>query len=143
MSTTLLVQDGHIVFASASGLLATVQGNRKCAQDLAESLLQDYDAEQNYGSFLKDILSNQMPGGAQELLVRHYVAEAVKLLEQKQQDDPEVTPDEKIERIEELVTATDDTGLAGFYVRVSTQDDTSAEATALSPVSLQHLDEDF
>jgi len=142
MSTTLWVQDGHIMFDPATGQLQTVQGNRKAAQDLAESLLQEYDATQNYGSFLSQILDNQIPG-AQEILVRHYVAEAVRLLDQKQQDDTEVTPDEKIVQIEELVTAGDDNGLVGYYVRVSTEDDTSVETTALSPVSLEQLDEDF
>lgn len=145
MSTTLKIADGHIVISSATGVLETVSGNRKAAQDLAECLLQQYSATQNYGSFLKSIISNPDPiPGASELFVRHYVAEAVKLLDQAQVADSAITPDEKINQIIRLDTVSDDSGTVGFFVQVSTEDEgQSVAASAVQVTSLKHLTEGF
>ena len=145
MSTTLQIIDGHISLDPATGLLQTVTGNRKCAQDLPECLLQAYDPVQNYGSYLKQIISNASPvAGATELLVRHYVAEAVQLLEAAQAADPAITSDEQIDQILALDTASDDSGTLGFYVSVSTMDGgASVESSILQATSLNQLYEGF
>jgi len=138
MSTTLQVSDGHIVISPATGVLVTVTGNRKCAQDMAECLLQEYSPTQNYGSYLKKIIKNQNPiPGASELLVRYYVSEAVKLLDAAQLADPAMTADEKIDQIIGLDTASDDTGTVGFFVNVSTVDGGAAQASAVQAAAVQ------
>jgi hypothetical protein len=145
MSVTLKVSDGHIVISATTGVLETVSGNSKASQDLAECLLQEYSSSQNYGSYLKAIITNPNPlEGASELLVRHYVAEAVKLLDAAQLSDPAITSDEKLTQITRLETASDDSGTVGFFVQVATEDGgASVQASAVQATSLNHLTEGF
>lgn len=142
MSNTLYVQNGQVVLDQALGQIRTVEGERKAAQDMAECLTQRFLPEQEYGSFLTDITSNKLPYGG-EIFIRHYVAEAIKLLQQKQANDEAATTDELIAEILELTTVVNDNGDAAFFVRVSTESGGSAEAIGATPVMLEHLQEDF
>jgi hypothetical protein len=142
MSMTLQISDGHIVIQDTNGQLATVSGNRKCAQDMGEVLLQQYDPVQDYGSYLTSIIKNQIPG-AGDLLVRLYTVDAVNRLQSKQQEDPYCTTAEMIADITGLDTVADASGTVGFYVVVSTEDGGSSEAGAVSPTALNQLTEGF
>ena len=143
MSQTLQVSDGHIVISRATGQLATVEGNRKASQDLAEALLQDYLPDNDTGSYLSAILQNQDPDTG-ELMVRHYVADAVTRLQARQLEDPALTTSEAIADIDQLYTLSSDQGTLGFYVECSTEDGgESVKAAAVQPTSLNQLTEGF
>ena len=142
MSYTLQVKDGHIVLDSASGLLSTVSGNRKCSQDLGEVLLQEYFTEQGYGSFLKKIIQNKIPF-ASEFFVRHYAADAVNTLISFQTADVTTTPEEQINQIEELITVDDNEGTVGFFINASTKAGPSVSTGVIQATSFNHLFEGF
>lgn len=134
MSQTFQVSDGHVVFSASTGQPVMISGERKCSQDLAECLLQNFSTTQQYGSYLNNIVSNNIPG-ATELLVSHYVADAVSVLDQIQQQDPYCTADEKVNDIISLITTPVQNGICGYFVQVSTVSGQSASAGAL-PTSL-------
>lgn len=138
MSYTLMVSNGMVVLNPATGQPFTITGNRKCAQDMAEVLLQYYNPNQNYGSYLNAIVQNQIPYTGQ-LLIRTYVAAAIDLLTQNQLQDPYITPDEQIDQITQLVTVDDNNGTVGFYVAVSTLAGPTAETSAVQATQLNQL----
>lgn len=142
MSKTLRVVNGQLDISASTGQLITLSGERKCAQDMANCMLQEFLAEQQYGSYLKAVVENRIPF-ATEMLIRFYVADAINRLSALQEADPEITEDEKINQIAELLTTPDDAGTVGFYVRVTTQSGTNAEAGVLGPTQLNHLTEGF
>lgn len=129
-------------FDPATGQIVTVSGERKCAQDLGEVLLQDFLAEQNYGSFLTKVVQNQQPVIG-EMVIRHYIAEAVKTLEIKQSEDGAITPEEKITQILQLDTILDDSGTLGFFIRVETESGQTASTAVVQPTALNHLYEEL
>jgi len=143
MAVTFRVVDGQVEFDPATGQIVTVTGERKASQDLAEVILQDYLPEQNYGSYLSKVATNQIPH-ISELVVRHYIAEAVKVLDARQLEDPTITPYEKITNILELDTIMDDsTSTLGFFVRVGTEAGKPVSTAALQPTQLNHLTEEL
>jgi hypothetical protein len=146
MSTTLQIQNGHIVINAPNGQLVTVGGNRKAAQDLAETILQDYLLDNDTGSYVNQVLKNNgQDANTSELLVRCYLADGVNRLIARQMEDPAITPDEQIEEIEQLQTIQDpNSGTLGFYVNCSTADGgQSVEVAALQPTLLNQLTEGF
>lgn len=140
MSLTYRIVNGQIDVNSATGQAVTVTGNRKCAQDMAESLLQDYDAQQQYGSYLRAIVMNRIPFGT-EMLLRFYIAQAINLLQVKQQDDPYADAAERISQIDELLTTPNDSGVVGYFVSVSTEEGRTADSGAMVPTQLNQLTE--
>ena len=143
MSSTLRIVDGQIAIDPSTGIMETVTGNRKAAQDIGESLMQEYLADIDYGSYLKAIVTNQLQG-ADELLVRYYVADAIQKLQAKQQEDPNLTLAEQITGITQLLVKTDNNiDVTYFYVAVSTADGGVADAGAIKPTSLEHQFERF
>ncbi len=132
-----------MVINPANGQPQTVTGNRKASQDLAEGLLQDYWADNDTGSYINQVQLNQ-DADSSELLVRHYVADAVTRLQARQLEDPAITSDEMIADIEQLFTLQSDQGTLGYYVNCSTEDGgASVQAAALQPTSLNQLTEGF
>lgn len=123
MGTTLRIVNGQLDLDTNTGLVNQVTGNRKCSQDLAECLLQDYDADINYGSFLTEVVTNSTAiPFAGDLFIRHYIAQAVELLKAKQLEDSTSTSDERITDIAQLITQTNqDTNTVGFYLSVDTE----------------------
>jgi hypothetical protein len=141
MSNTLKIINGSIVLDPSTGQLETVTGNRKCAQDMAEVFLQEYLPEQDYGSYLAAVASNKIPY-ATELLVHHYVADAVNRLSAKQMEDPAITDDEQIKDITTLLTSSDSEGGIAFLVGVETQQVGQTAETAVAITALgQQLQE--
>lgn len=121
MSTTLKIINGQIDIDPSTGVVNTVGGNRKAAQDMAEVLLQDYLAEIDYGSYLRAVATNQIQQ-AGDLFVRYYIADAIQKLQAKQQEDQFLTPAEQITDIIELSVSNDGQGTTVFFVSVSTAD---------------------
>ena len=107
-----------------------VTGERKTAQDMAEVLLQDYLPEQEYGSFLRQIVANPTPY-AQQLFIQYYVAQAIETLQQKQLQDPGITVDEQIASITQLVTTQPIEGTVAFFVQVATVSGAPASVGAI------------
>lgn len=143
MGSTIRVQNGQIEIDQSIGQPDMVTGERKAAQDMAECLLQEYLPEQDYGSFLKQIIENPVPG-AGELFLRHYVAQAIQLLQAKQAVDPTLTPSERIVEIAELITDLDDDGTGIFFVRVETETGEPDVSTSIVvPVQTNHLTDGF
>lgn len=125
----------------ATGQPVLVDGNRKCAQDMAESFLQDFLPSQQYGSYLRAIVRNQIPF-ATELLLRYYIAQAINLLQALQEEDPAITTSEQIVQIDNILTTPNLDGVVGFYVSVVTQDGgSSAAGAALGATQLNQLTE--
>ena len=149
MGWTLKIVDGQLDLDVNTGLLNTVEGERKCAQDIAECMLQEYDPVQNYGSYLTAVVANSTAiPFAGDLFIRHYISQAVDTLKSKQLEDPASTPDERINEISQLLTVTDqDTQTMGFYLKVETESG-SAETSitnlsASQATSLNQLYEDI
>jgi hypothetical protein len=102
MSITLKMVDGDL-YVDAAGRYLAIEGIEKCAQDLAESLLNNRDPEfppwypgselyrLTNGEYLK-LLSHFSPME----LIHTYVEEAVERLVELQDIDPEVDDDEAI-----------------------------------------------
>lgn len=135
------IVNGQVNISASTGEPILVDGNRKCAQDLAECFLQDFLPSQQYGSYLRAIVRNQFPF-ATELLLRYYIAQAVNLLQALQDSDPAITDSEQITDIITLLTTPNQDGTVGFFVSVGTQDGGSSVAgVALQPTQLNQLTE--
>ena len=143
MGWTLKVVDGQVEFDPATGLLNTVDGERKCAQDLAECLMQDFDPAQNYGSILNQVV-NSPEQNITEMVIVNGVSTAIGLLQSKQQEDVASTESERISRILALNVSQNDQGDAAYYVRVETEDGGAGiDVTILKPTSLEHQFQTF
>lgn len=132
--------NGQVDISASTGQPVMVSGNRKCAQDLAESFLQDFLASQQYGSYLRAVVQNQIPY-ATELLVRYYIAQAVSLLQAMQEADPAITDSEQIVQLDALLTTPNNGGVVGFFVSVTTQDGGKSQTGAVIPTQLNQLTE--
>ena len=139
MGYTLRIVNGQLDLDTTTGQLNTVTGERKCSQDLAEVMLQDYDAETNYGSYLTTVVTNSTAVPfADDLFVRHYISEAVDLLKASQVADQTSTSDERIQDILQLLTQFDtNTGTVGFLLSVSTEAGSSDVAIVNIPTQTQ------
>jgi len=142
MSKTIRIVNGQIDIDPATGLVETVEGNRKAAQDMAECLLQDYLPEIDYGSFLRALVLNQIPNSG-DLFIRFYIADAIQKLQAKQQDDPYLTEAEQITQITELQVANDQQGTVVFFVAAATADGGDASLTAAQATQLNQQYERF
>lgn len=141
MSKTLQVQNGHIVMNAGTGILETVEGNRKAAQDLGEVQLQDYDPIQNYGSHILQLTNSPVPG-ANELIVRQAVSDAVSTLIAAQDNDPAITSDERIIGISDLQTIDDNQGGMAYLLKVDTESG-GPVSNAVQLTSFNQLSETF
>lgn len=144
MSTTLKIINGQLDIDASTGQVALVSGGTKCSQDLAEVLLQDYLADNDYGSYLKVITTNQLPF-AGDLFIRYYISEAVHRLQSKQQDDSYITASEQITQISQLLVKTDhNSGTTVFFISVATADGGAESiAAAHAATQLNHQYERF
>ena len=134
------VVNGQIDFSASTGQPVMIEGGRKCAQDMAESFLQDFLSEQQYGSYLRAIVRNQIPY-ATELLLRYYIAQAISLLQASQEADPAITAAEQIVQIDSLLTTPNEQGVVGFFVSVITQDGGLSQTGVALPTQLNQLTE--
>jgi hypothetical protein len=143
MSRTIKIENGQISIDPSTGLVETVTDNRKAAQDMAACLMQEYLADIDFGSYLTAVATNQI-GGAGDLFIRYYVADAIQKLQAKQQQDPNLTLAEQITEITELLVKNDtENSITNFYVAVATADGGEAEMGAVRPTQLNHQFERF
>lgn len=126
MSTTIKCDNGDL-FVGTSGRFILVDGIEKCAQDIAESLSNNWDEEgdQYYnGSELFLLMRDQssaIAGIAIEERIRSAVEDAVFRLMDMQEADDYVDEDELIEQIRELwVQRLGVDGSYAFFLRVIT-----------------------
>lgn len=126
MSTTIKCDNGDLIVGT-SGRFILVDGIEKCAQDIAESLLNNWDENEDQyynGSELFLLLRDQnsvLAGIAVEERIRNAVEEAVFRLMDMQEADDYVDEDELIEQIRELwVQRLGVDGSYAFFLRVIT-----------------------
>lgn len=106
MSYTIKCDDGDMIMES-TGRYRAVFGREKCAQDIAESLLNNYDEQFTMyynGSTLYKV--DQHPNligaiGAEEF-IRTSVSDSIARLQDAQDNDDYVSEDEKIDHIAHL-----------------------------------------
>jgi hypothetical protein len=143
MSQTFKIINGQLDMNYSNGQPNTVTGNRKCAQDVGECLLQDFLASQQYGSYLRKIVENPVPYSA-GLLLQYYISDAINLLSALQQQDPTITPDEQIADVAQILTTTlDGDGTTGFFVSVDTESGQPAQIAASQITQINQWQETF
>jgi hypothetical protein len=124
MSVTLKCDDGDLL-ASTGGRFLTVFGLEKCAQDIAESLLNSWD-DADYvwwnGSTLYLIGPDPVDTTVMtiEEMIRVAVEDAIERLIDMQEDDTYVDQDEQIADIRELWVRDLGDLSYGFYLRAIT-----------------------
>lgn len=106
MSATLLIQNGDLVL-DASGRPDTVEGSTKRDLDIANALLTPLDLDRSTGEFGNEFLwrldGQDSPNLSNERLISTSVADAIERLQALQRQDVELTDDEEIVAIEELI----------------------------------------
>jgi len=128
MSATIKCDNGDII-AGTNGSFIIVEGIEKCAQDIAESLLNNWEEgdDQYYnGSELFLLMNNQNPASllTVEERIRAAVEDAIFRLMDMQDADDNVDEDELIETIRELwVQRLGVAGSYAFFLRVITASD--------------------
>lgn len=125
MSITIKVDNGDMV-ADSRGVYATVRGVEKCAQDIAESLLNNWDSDippPYNGSDLYLIDRNPVDStdAGVETLVYKMVDDAIDRLMDLQDVDDYVDVDEVIDRIDLLTVKKVGPMSWYFYLRVITE----------------------
>ena len=78
MSITLKKRDGDIVLQASNGRAFYIRGNEKLAQDVADSLLTDYDPERQIGSRLSRLENANSTRGVVGLFNRGFIRTEVR-----------------------------------------------------------------
>ena len=136
---------------STGGRFMIVTGIEKCAQDMAEALLNNWDPEgsQWYNGralFLIDSDPSSLDAISAEERIRVAVENAIERLIDMQEDDNYVDLDEKIEDIRELWVRSLGNSSYGFFLRVVTESEEniplgfSIELSQQLPSSLEAQD---
>ena len=124
MSITIKCDDGDIM-VSTGGTFIIVGGMQKCAQDIAESLLNNWDPDVlswYNGSELYTVAEDPASLGliGAEERIRYSVEDAILRLQDLQQADDEADEDEIIEEIRTLMVQKVGFMTYGFYLGVIT-----------------------
>jgi hypothetical protein len=123
-----------------SGRPFLIDGIDKCSQDIAEILYSKYDPYRNYGNELNDLANT--PIVSSEVLknfITIKISDAVKRLQNLQEQDHFATNEETIYRIKDLIVENskeDSTYI--FILRVSVKSVT-AEITKILPISTKQI----
>lgn len=137
MSYTLAVADGDLdINASGSGIL--LSGRDKMSQDVAESLLSDYDPDNNLGGKLHSMV---VPGYSGKTLVVTEVQRIIDRLQRNQSKDPNITPDERITSVLSITADQLSETDIGFKARLQTADNGSlvmTDSLKFRPMRLAH-----
>jgi hypothetical protein len=125
MSITLKCDDGDLM-VSTGGTFIFINGLEKCAQDVAESLLNNWDVElaQYYNGselYLIDEDPTSLALISTEERIRVYVEDAVDRLMDLQASDDYADEDEVISEIRELIVERVGFLTYGFYLAVVTE----------------------
>jgi hypothetical protein len=131
MSTTLKVHNGDLLLDTA-GRFATCQGIEKCSQDIAETLLNNYDPQNpsHYigSEFYKLDRMTFSAGGLDAItMIETFARDAIKRLMEMQENDTEVDDDELIAKIEYLQVRRIGGLSYAFFLKCVTDSDLPAE----------------
>lgn len=123
LSKTVKISDGDWADNEA-GRFSYVEDREKCAQDVANSLLQLYDETLGYGSFLPNLEQSSATLGTTEfhkMRIHNEVSDTVDRLMTKQQVLDSITDEEKIDSFEVIVEHADLNRLAyNYFLSVKT-----------------------
>lgn len=114
MSTTLKITNGDLDF-NDYGQAEVVYGANKAGQDLGEVFTSDLDKDRGWGCGLTPGVAPIQP----ELYIRNEVASAVGRLQNMQNADRQLDPDERIVGIESLSVKSVGAGSWGWYAAMS------------------------
>ena len=140
MSITLKCDDGDLLVDNR-GQFIPINGMQKCAQDIAESILNNWNSEDNQwwnGSELYQLERDpSMYADVEaEEQIRYMVEDAVMRLQALQEEDGEVDGDELIEEIRELWVKPLGNMTYGYYIVAITASDEKVDPTFT--ISLSH-----
>ncbi len=140
MASTFKMVDGDIFF-DVNGRLQSIEGFDKVSQDIAESLLTDFDVQRAFGCELNRVVTD--PGfNIGEQQASSYVSDAIERLRQFQRTNPTTTPQEEISMVESIEVYKNDQTEILFGLAVRTTAGPSVESSvklAPNPVRLDHL----
>lgn len=124
MSKTIVCQNGDWFVNNAGRFTWTESGRHKVAQDIANSLLQLYDPENQTGSFLPVLANKRTSLGTpnqHRMQLHNEVSDAINRLIAKQEQDDYVTQDEKIASFSVLVTEAKQALSYNYLLTVTTE----------------------
>jgi hypothetical protein len=129
MSYTIKCDDGDLIM-DVTGRYRAIFGQEKCAQDIAESLLNNYESEfpmYYNGSSLYQIDYNPsfVDAIGAEAFIQASVSESVERLMDLQENDDYVDAAEKIDRVAQLSVQRIGMMTYTFYLHVVTEDDSN------------------
>jgi hypothetical protein len=124
-----------------NGRLQSIEGFDKVSQDIAESLLTDFDVQRAFGCELNRVVTDPAFNiGEQQ--ASSYVSDAIERLRQLQQTNPTTTRQEEIAMVESIEVHKNDQTEILFGLAVRTTAGPSVDSTvklAPNPVRLDHL----
>jgi hypothetical protein len=140
MASTFRMVDGDIFF-DVNGRLQSIEGFDKVSQDIAESLLTDFDVQRAYGCELNRVVTDPAFNiGEQQ--ASSYVSDAIERLRQFQRTNSTTTAQEEISMVESIQVHKNDQTEILFGLAVRTTAGPSVESSvrlAPNPVRLDHL----
>ena len=141
MSWTIRVENGDWV-EDSNGRAQTVTGMKKLSQDCGQSILDEYDANRNYGS----LINPRYMANKTEDDVFLEIHNALNRLISNQEENTNVTDSEKLSTIEEVaVERLAENIFYYFRVKNATEDiiESQNELSNLEVSSFDHLFPDF
>jgi hypothetical protein len=137
MSETLAVADGDLeINAAGSGFLIT--GRDKMSQDVAESLLNEFDDDTGLGGKLHTMV---VPGYGGKTLVVTEVQRILERLQRNQSKDASITPAERITSVVRIDAEQRSETDVAFQAHIQTADNGSlvmTDALKFRPMRLAH-----
>jgi len=140
MAGTFRMADGDIFF-DVNGRLETIEGFDKVSQDIAESLLTDFDVQRDFGCEL-NLIASDPSFNVGEQQASSYVSDAIDRLRAVQRTNATTTKEEEIAIVESIEVHKNDQTEILFGLAVRTTAGPSVESNvrlAPNPVSLEHL----
>jgi uncharacterized protein YydD (DUF2326 family) len=98
------------IYINVLGKTEYIYGIKKMAQDLIQEFLTEYDAETNRGTKIRTVTN--------VAFMQQEVTETVERLQERQDTNVELSPEETIEEISQVVVETYDNVNVFFYVQV-------------------------
>ena len=139
MSKTFYMSDGDLFIDDETGRVLVIDGITKCNQDIAESLMSEFDPTRPYGNELINFQSQAtVLGYIAEDFVRVKLDECIRRLMDMQKSDSYSTPDERIGTIQKILVKDIGDSSYSFWVQVQTED-TSASTSKIMVISLRHV----
>ncbi len=140
MASTFKMVDGDIFF-DVNGRLRAIEGFDKVSQDIAESLLTDFDVQRDFGCELNQVVSDPSFNiGEQQ--ASSYVSDAIERLRALQRTNPTTTRQEEIAMVESIEVHKNDQTEILFGLAVRTTAGPSVDSSVRltpNPVRLDHL----